>query len=121
MSVFTLIQIIDKITISGGILNVLYGSIILGVLYWTIKPLLNIVLFPLNLATLNISSWLVDIVIFYLWSIVFPQLKIGNWNFNGFSFGVVNLSAYTFSGWQMYVVSAIIMSLLLKLFNWLLK
>lgn len=121
LSIFVLIQLIDKITISGGWLNTLYGGVVLSALYWILKPLLNLVLFPLNLATMNLSAWLIDIVLFYLWTIVFPQVKIEGWYFPGVNLGVLILSPYTFAGWQIYGLSAVILAILLRMFSWLLK
>lgn len=121
ISVYFLTQIIDQVSVKGGIYGMFYGSVILGGLYWILKPVLSIIFFPINMITLNLSSWLIDIFIFYLWTLIFPMVKISNWYFPGISIGPLTIFPYNFVGWQIYLVSALLLSILLKFNRWLLN
>lgn len=121
ISLYSLNQIIDQIKINGGWYGLFYGSFILSVFYWILKPILSIILFPINMITLNLSSWLIDIIIFYIWTLTFPMIRIGDWQFPGINIGSLIIFPYKFAGWQIYLVSAILLSLLLKFYRWLLN
>ncbi len=121
ISLYSLTQIIDQITINSGWYGLFYGSVILGAFYWILKPILGIILFPINMITLNLTSWLIDIIIFYIWTLTFPMIRISDWQFPGINIGSLIIFPYEFTGWQIYLVSAILLSLLLKFYRWLLN
>lgn len=74
-----------------------------------LKPVLAIIFLPVNILTLGLLSWLVNVVILYLWTIFVPNVHLATWIFPGISTAgfvvpAVNLS-YT---WTLIAVSLVI-------------
>lgn len=75
-------------------------------------------MFPINLITLNLTSWLAQIVIFYLWTIL-GGVSVSPWQFSDIYLGPITISGGNLVNWQTIIVTAIIYILLDKLLNWL--
>lgn len=119
ISVISLMLAIDQIKIIDGWVGLLYSVLVLFMLYWLVKPVIGIIFFPINLVTLNLSAWLIDILIFYIWTLISPQVKIGNWHFAGLNKGPISISGYDFAAWQVIIISGILLSIFIKFYKWL--
>lgn len=120
-SLFILEQAIPAFTIGGSWSGLFYASFILSLFLYILRPIINIVMFPLNLLTLNMSSWIAQIIIFYIWTIVVTQIKISNWFFPGMYIGAITLSPVNLVKWQVIIISAIFIIVIMKLLDWVLR
>lgn len=59
-------ELIDEVTIVGGIQTYAYASIIIAALNLLVKPALKLVTFPLKFLTLGLSIVAINIFIFFL-------------------------------------------------------
>lgn len=119
ISVFILMQLINSVKIGGGLEGVLIASLLLGVLVFLVNPVLQIITLPLNILTLNFVSWIIYVLLIYVWTII-AGVKIGPWAFKGFRFGSLTLSPFLFSAWQTLIVSGIVFTLIFKFIGWIL-
>lgn len=120
-SLFILEQVIPAFTVQSSWSGLFYASVILSFFLYILRPIINIVMFPINLLTLNLSSWIVQIIIFYIWTVVLTQVKITNWLFPGINFGPITLSGGNLVKWQVIIISAIFLILIMKLLDWVLR
>lgn len=118
---FFLTHIISSIKVSGSWNDYLFASLILGVLYSIVRPIANIILLPLNILTLNLSSWLLTILIFFVWSQITPHVIVGPWNFPGISLGPLILTKAILPTWEVILISGILLTLISKGLSWLLQ
>lgn len=60
--------------------------LVVGVAFlnYLINPILKLILLPLNIITLGMSSLLIYFILFYFLVNYFPVVKIVDWNFNGY-------------------------------------
>lgn len=121
VSIFITAQIIPAFSLNNGWYGLFYGSFILSIFFYIIAPILNLIMLPINLITLNLSSWIVQIIIFYLWTIVVAQMKITPWQFSGLHIGPIILSSVNLIKWQVIIILAIIFIILNKLLNWIFR
>ena len=121
LSVFSLTQIISTFIIRGGWKSLFYASLILSILLWVAKPIINIILLPINLLTLNLAAWFINIIIFILWIRLVPDININNWQFNGFNFKFISLSPYYFYYWQVVVICGVLLTLIMQFYKWLIR
>lgn len=117
-SIFTITQLIQAFSINGGWYGIFYASFILSILFYIIRPILNLIMLPINLITLNLSSWTVQILIFYLWTVAVPQVKITDWQFAGLHTGIITLSNLNLLKWQVTVLAALVFIVINKLLHW---
>lgn len=121
LSVFTLTQIISSFVIKGGWNRLFYASLILSILFWFAKPLINIIMLPVNLLTLNLAAWFVNIIIFLLWIRLVPDISINSWQFSGANFKVILLSPFYFSAFQVIILCSILLTIIIQFFKWLIR
>lgn len=119
--VFSLTQIVDAVKIDRGWPGILYVSFIYAALYYLGRPLANLIMLPINILTMNLFSWFINISIFYLWTVINNDVHITDWSFPGMNFGPIELSAYNFVYWQIIFISGILLTAIIIFYNWLIK
>lgn len=120
-SIFIVSQIIPAFSIADSWYGLFYAGLFLTFLLYIVKPILNLVMLPLNLVTLNLSAWIVYIAIFYLWTFLFPQVKITSWEFPGATVGPITLSSFNLVKWQVTIIAAVAVNFIIRLLDSLFK
>lgn len=69
--------------IQDMLLTVVLAGTFLTIINLTVKPLLSLVTLPFNFLTLGGFSWIINIAIIYLLTILLPNIKIVNFTFPG--------------------------------------
>ena len=69
-------QLIVGVEFTGTIRNLLIAGLILGLINFFIKPILNLVTLPLRIITFGLFSLVINMGIVWLIEIIFPQLSI---------------------------------------------
>ncbi|MBM3283531.1 phage holin family protein [Candidatus Gottesmanbacteria bacterium] len=121
ISVFILTQIIPSISISGKWQGLFYSSFVLCILLYIAQPIINLIMLPLNLLTLNMTSWILNILIIFIWTLIVPQVKISDWQFNGGKIGPLSFSSFYFVYWQVVILAGISITLIIQFVKWLVK
>ena len=116
-SIYLLILFIPSLVIPNGVSGLLIAALIYGLLTIIIKPIVNILMLPINLVTLNLSSWILNIAIFFVW-IVIARVQISPWTSPEVKTIYFTFSAVNLVKWQVTVVSAVTLVIINKLLNW---
>jgi hypothetical protein len=87
-----IIQNIPAFHIAGELRGLLFSSLTLTIIYTAVFSIMNVVLFPVHLLTMNMSNWILRIILVYLWSLISPGISITSWNFPGMKIGPMVLS-----------------------------
>ena len=119
LSLHFLTLIVTAFNINGPWYDIFYSSFILTVLLIIIKPVLNLIMLPLNISTLNLSSWILNILIFYLWTYLVPNVSINAWKFQGAELGIISLSPMDFSYFATLIIVSVLFIILIQSANWL--
>ncbi len=82
-----------------------------------IKPILKLILFPINFLTLGLVGTLVNLLLFYFLFSLFPELKILAWDFPGAKFGIVQIPGFHLSSFLNFIVVIFSISFLISLFE----
>src|ERR1017187_6315523 len=69
-------QIVPGFTINGGFMTLLIGSVVLALMSLILKPILNIISFPINMLTLGLFSIIINAIILYLLTILVPNITV---------------------------------------------
>jgi len=118
-SIFLLTQIIGGVKVSGGIPTYLFGGIALTILLVFLKPILNILALPLNIVTLGFFSFLTNIIIFYLLTVIVPGINITAFTFPGFSYSGFVIPSFYFNVLFAFLIVAFLQSLIVSFLSWL--
>lgn len=119
--IYAVTQIIPAIAIQNSWRGIFYAAAVLSLLLYITKPIINLIMLPINLLTLNLASWLINIIIVYIWVLLDKDVRISAWEFSGFTFGPISLASFNFGVLQTIIISAILLTLLERFFSWLIK
>lgn len=120
-ALYFLPMLIPGFKVSGGFLTFLIGGIALALMFLVLKPILNIISFPINLITLGLFSILTNALILYL--LVFFVIGISIVPFSYppsevLGFAVPKIS---FSLLFAYIYTSFMLSFIDSFFSWLIK
>jgi putative membrane protein len=121
LALYFLPMLIPGLKISGGLLTFLIGGIALMLMFLVLKPILNIISFPINLITLGLFSMITNAFILYLLVQFVSGISIVPFSYPAsevLGFAVPKIS---FSLFFAYVYTAFMLSFIDSFFSWLIK
>jgi len=106
-------QFIPGFVISGRSWQAIFVSgFILSLLMLIVKPILKILFIPINFLTLGLLSWMVNVLVIYIFTLVAPAVSITAWTFSGFTWaGFVIPGFYVSYLWSLILSSITITSI----------
>jgi len=120
-SLWVIINLLKGVSLENSHQTLAVTAIILTLVNSLIKPLINILLFPLNILTLGIFRWVTNAITLYLVTLIVSEFKISSFNFPGFFYkGIVIPPMYIPKIWVLIIASFII-SLIISFLSWLNK
>lgn len=114
-------------TVSGMVFeNEFEGIIITGIALAIgtifLKPIVNILLLPLTLATLGLFRFLSHAIVLWIVDTALIQFKIVEFNFPGFSSQYLDLPSVHYTNiFMAYIAFSLTLSVITGILNWLLK
>lgn len=109
-ALFLAALIIPGISYQGDARILLSAALVFAVFQLLLKPLLNLLAFPLNMLTLGFISFLINIGLFYGISYIVSSFTFNSFNFAGLSFSVVNIPPVAVPVWGTVVLGAFVAS-----------
>ncbi|MFZ5845681.1 MAG: phage holin family protein [Patescibacteria group bacterium] len=76
-------QILPTLKIASGWATLILAGIIFSLLLTIVKPVLRILFIPINLLTLGLASWFINVILLYLLTIFVPAVEVVPWTFPG--------------------------------------
>lgn len=121
LALFFISQTIGGIVYSQQIIILFWASLYLSIFNLIIKPLLNLLLMPINLLTLGAFRWVINVIVLFLVTLFVNDFQIVAINFSGTSFGgfVIPSISLTFF-WSLILISFIVETVS-SIINWFLK
>lgn len=112
---------LSGIHIYGGVGIYLLSGFVLTLMSFTIKPILNILTLPLNLITLGAFSFVTNAIIFYILTVLVPQVTITAFQFPGMTLYGFILPKIYFTTFLAYIICAFIFSVIITAVKWLIE
>lgn len=121
LAIWLVADLLEGISYSDGYKTLAASALILTLINFIIKPLIKLLLLPVNLITLGSFRWLVNVLSLYLMTSLVPKLEVQSFEFvgftqNGFVVPTANLSVF----WVL-VIASFVISLMTTLLLWLAK
>lgn len=89
----------------------LIASLIFLLFNLLVTPLIKLLLLPINLLTLGLFRWITQVLVIYLFDILYTGITISSYYFAGFTSSIIALPAGNLSSFWVYCLSALIMSI----------
>ncbi len=120
-SIFLLSEILPGVKVSGGLFTFLLGGVALTLLLVLLKPVLNLLALPFKIINLGMFSFISNIIIFYLLTVLVAGISITSFTFPGISyFGFVIPKIYLNTLFAFLIV-AFLQSISVSFLNWLME
>lgn len=97
------------------------ASIIWYLLNKIVKPIIKLLLLPINLITLNLFSWLVGLVTLFLLQVFADGIKIVSFQFTGVNFSGFIVPAFFVNLFFSYIITSVLLNSIHKSIFWLFK
>ncbi|SRR4030042_500903 len=120
-SLWILSNIASGIVFEKGIQTLLVSGIALTSVFFLAKPVINLLLLPLNLITFGLFRWVSSAVVLYLVTLIIKDFKIVTFSFTGLSSKWLDLPAIGLKGILAYIAFSFLLSLITSFLYWLVK
>jgi len=119
--VFAADRLIPGFNVSPGYEGIIITAAVLTGLNFAIKPLIKLLLLPVNLITLGAFRWVANVFILWLVTYMVPNLEVIGFQFVGYTYqGFIIPAMYLGQFWAL-VVSSFFISLATTFLFWLFK
>lgn len=118
---YLLTLVVPGIEVAGGLRTYVLASVVLTLLNLTVRPLVNLLLLPINLLTLGMLRWLVNVLTLWMVSVFVDQLTIASFTFSGYSYQGFTVPEMTLSVFWTATLGAFLLSLFTSLIEWLIS
>ncbi len=112
---------VSGIIFENGIPSLLLAGVGLTVATLLIKPIINVLLIPLNLITFGLFKWVSSAIALFLVTLVVPGFKIVGFAFTGFSSKWFDIPSINIHGLLAFVLFSFLFSFIASFFHWLTK
>ena len=121
LALYFMPMIVPGFTIEGGFITLLIGAVVLALMFLILKPILNIISFPVNMLTLGLFSIITNAFILYLLTILVPNITVQPFTYpKGHFLGFIT-PVISFNTFFAYTYSAFILSCINSGIRWLIK
>lgn len=118
---YILSQLLGGVKVIGGIPTFLFAGVVFYLISLTVKPILQILTLPFNLATLGMFSIITNAILLYLLTVLVPQIIVSAFTFPGASVAGFVIPKIYFSTLFAYIISAFILSTITSIIQWFIK
>lgn len=112
-------EIFPGLSYSGGFQTLAIGALGLMAMNLVIIPLLRVVFLPLNILTLGIFTWVINVIALYLLTTIIPQFKLLPYNFPGGSFLGIELPAQNLTLLWVAIIASFMIGFASRFVHWL--
>lgn len=119
VSLWLIAQAVAGVVYQGGLTTLATAGLVLTVVNIGVKPLINLLLLPLNLITLGTFRWLVNVLVLWLVTLLVPQFQINAFSFAGFSWQGFIIPPLALGQFWAFVLISFLISLTTGFLLWL--
>lgn len=99
--------------------TLLLASAALFLLNTLLKPIFNLLLMPINLLTLGLFRWVINVINLFILTRIIPQLTINAFFFPGASLAGISFPAVSLGRISVLVITGIFIGLVINLLTWI--
>lgn len=120
--VYIISQITTGLIFQNGLVTLLVTAVALTFAAKLFKPVVNLLLLPLNLITFGFFRWISSAITIYLVDLILPDFNLAGFHFAGFATDFLTMPPIDLGpGFAAYVAFSFLMSMVGTLVFWLLK
>jgi uncharacterized membrane protein YvlD (DUF360 family) len=105
----------------NGVETLFYAGAALTLASILAKPIINLLLLPINLISFGLFRWLSYGVVLYIVTLVVDQFKVTGFSFAGFTSNWFDVPAVSVGGFPSFIIYAFLIAFLSSTLYWILK
>ena len=112
-------KILPGLTYTGGFQTLLIGGLAFAVINFILVPLLKILLLPLNLLTLGLFAWLVNVLALYALTSLVSGFQLMPYQFPGLAINGFNIPPLNLTTFWVAVLASFLIGIITHFLQWL--
>jgi putative membrane protein len=121
-ALFLTAQMLPGLRILGGWTTYVLGGILLSILSFALKPLLQLIAFPLNLLTFGLFNCVINAILLWVLTVLVAKIDVHIFSIPGVSFlGMTIPNIHIYSIIPAYIVIAVVLSAVTWILTWITK
>lgn len=121
VSLYLVSLVISGIVFAEGTYSILLAGIVLTLTSMIIRPIINILLLPINLVTFGLFRWAGFAITLYLVTLIVPGFKLMDFTFKGFSSYWFTIPPISISGVLAFIAFSFLISMVGSFGYWIFK
>lgn len=121
LSIYAVSHIAEGMNFAKGWEDLLLAGAALTVVSILAKPVISILLLPINLITFGLFRWVASAITLYIVTLVVPGFSITGFVFPGYSTQWFALPPLSFSGLFAFIAFSFVLSLIISIVHWVIK
>lgn len=118
-AIFFISQILPGVKVYGGLPTYIFGGLALTLLLIVLRPVLKLLTLPLNLITLGMFSFVVNVIIFYLLTVFVMNITISAFTFPGYSYAGFIIPKIYVNTLFAFILTSFLQSVIVSFLSWL--
>lgn len=115
-------QIASGLNFANGLQSLAITGIALALAVFVVRPIINVLLLPINLVTFGVFRWLSQALTLYVVDLILPEFSITHFSFAGFSSEWFYIPAYSTASIVLsYILFSLLISLISGIIHWLVR
>jgi putative membrane protein len=120
-SLWVISNIANGLVFERGLYTLMITGIALTGVFFFAKPVINLLLLPLNLVTFGLFRWVSSAVVLYLVTLIIKDFKIVAFSFAGLSSKWIDIPSFNLTGVLAYIAFSFLLSFITSFLYWLMK
>ncbi len=121
VALYLISQGVSGMVFQDGLYTLLLTGLTLMLTTMIVKPVINILLLPLNLVTFGLFKWVTYAITFYLVTLVVPGFKLMDFVFRGYNSYWFSIPPVTLTGIAAFLAFAFVISFVSSVVSWIFK
>lgn len=121
VTLYIISQFVGGLVFAQGIKTLLITGAVLSLTTMIVKPVINLLILPINLITFGLFKWVAYAVTLYLVTLVVEGFKITTFSFPGLSTYWFSIPAVNLSGFLAVIAFSFLISIVASIIYWIIK
>lgn len=121
VTLYMISQIVSGMIFAQGTYTLLLAGLVLMLATTIVRPILNILLLPINLLTFGLFKWVTYAITLYLVTLVVPGFHLADFVYKGFVSYWFTIPAVSLSGILAFIAFSFVISTVSSILYWIFK
>lgn len=121
ISLYLISQAVSGMYFENGINSLFLAGLGIMLTSFLVKPIINLLLLPLNLLTFGLFRWISSSITLYIVTLVVPGFSIHEFFFSGFTSPWIDIPSLTFVSPISFIAFSFLITTVTSIIYWLIK